>query len=111
MSTDIKMICVTGPDGAGKTTQLTRLAEHYAYDSANKVVAVTIWDMLFDPDFKSCIPFKNPREVDAYLGALDAMPRSLFLFHCMLQALDSAIRKEPDVMLVNAYWYKYYATE
>ena len=111
MSNDIKLICITGPDGSGKTTQITKLAEYFAYNNAHKVVAVTIWDLLLEPKLKTVIPFNSPREVDAYLGILDNLPRSLFLYHCFKQALESAYKKNPQVILLNAYWYKYFATE
>lgn len=111
MSKTPRLICIAGPDGSGKTTQLTKLAEHFAFDNKNKVAAVTIWDMLLDPKFKELIAFKSPRQVDKYLGTLDPIARSLFLYHCMKQALALALQKDVDVILLNAYWYKYYATE
>jgi len=111
MSKMPRLICIAGPDGSGKTTQLTKLAEHFAFDNRHKVAAVTIWDMLLDPEFRPLVGFSSPKQVDQYLGALSSEARSLFLFHCLKQALSMAIDKNTDVCLINAYWYKYYATE
>ncbi len=106
-----KLICVSGPDGSGKTTQITKLAERLVRRGKLKVVAVTIWDLLLDPASKHKVAFRSPAEVDAYLEILHPTARALFLYHCFFQALVQARKREPDLCLVNAYWYKYYATE
>lgn len=106
-----KLICVTGPDGSGKTTQIAKLAERLERRGKRKVAGVTIWDLLLDPSVKTKVPFRSPAEVDAYLEVLHPTSRAMFLFHCFYQALELAKRRGPDVCLLNAYWYKYYATE
>jgi thymidylate kinase len=106
-----RIICVTGPDGAGKTTQLRRIAEGLEKRGGRKVAPVTIWDLLLDPATRGKIMFKSPGEVDGYLQILSPISRTLFLYHCFYQALELAKARRPDVLLVNAYWYKYYATE
>jgi len=106
-----KLICVTGPDGSGKTTQIAKLAERLTRKGKRKVVAVTIWDLLLDPASKHRTPFRSPAEVDSYLEILHPISRGYFLYHCFYQALAQAQRREPEICLVNAYWYKYYATE
>lgn len=111
MAESPKLICVTGPDGSGKTTQITKLAERLARRGKLKVVAVTIWDLLLDPASKHKAGFRSPAEVDSYLEILHPIARGMFLYHCFYQALVQARRREPDVCLLNAYWYKYYATE
>ncbi|HTF80688.1 MAG TPA: hypothetical protein VL947_03150, partial [Cytophagales bacterium] len=37
--------------------------------------------------------------------------RSLFLMHCLLEALERAKSKKPRYIIADGYWYKYYATE
>jgi len=106
-----KYICVTGPDGSGKTTQIARLADRLERRAKKKVVAATIWDLLIDPQSKGKIGFDSPAEVDAYLSILHPTSRALFLYHCFHQALELAKRRPHDVCLINAYWYKYWATE
>ena len=39
------------------------------------------------------------------------MARGLFLYHCFYQALELAKNRKPDILILNSYWYKYYATE
>jgi len=106
-----KLICVTGPDGSGKTTQITKLAEHLEKSGQHKVAAVTIWDLLLDPSCKGKIVFDDPGQVDKYLSILHPTSRALFLYHCFHEALELAKKRGADVILLNAYWYKYYATE
>lgn len=107
----MRFVCITGPDGAGKTTQIVKLAERLERQGKLAVRCVTIWDLLLDPATKHHVPFRSPAEVDRYLEILGPTSRALFLFHCLYQAMDLARKKSPDVCLVNAYWYKYYATE
>lgn len=111
MASRPRLVCVTGADGSGKTTQIVRLAERLARRERMKVAAVTVWDLLLDPAAQGSVPFKGPREVDRYLGILHPTARALFIYHCFYQALELAKRRDPEVLLVNAYWYKYYATE
>jgi thymidylate kinase len=106
-----KLICVTGPDGSGKTTQISKLAESLERRGKRKVAPVTIWDLLLDPATRGKVMFRSPQEVDEYLEVLHPTARTLFLFHCFYQALELAKKRHPDVCLLNAYWYKYYATE
>lgn len=109
--TDPLWYCVTGADGAGKTTQIQHLAERLERGAGKKVAVVTVWDLLLDPKTQDLVAFEEPQEVDRYLGVLGSTSRALFMFHCLYQAVDMARRKEPDVILLNSYWYKYYATE
>ena len=105
------LICVTGPDGAGKTTQIARIAEAISKRGRKKIVAMTIWDMLLDPSTRGRVAFKSPLELDSFLEILSPMARMLFLCHCLYEALDLAVARKPDVILANGYWYKYWATE
>jgi thymidylate kinase len=105
------LICVTGPDGAGKTTQIARIADALSKRGKKKIVAMTIWDMLLDPSTRGRVAFKSPLEVEPFLEVLSPMSRMLFLCHCLYEALDLARARKPDVILANGYWYKYWATE
>jgi len=107
----LKLICVTGPDGSGKTTQIGKLAERLERRGKKKIAAVTIWDMLLDPATRGKLPFRSPTEVDGVLQVLHTMPRTLFLYHCFAEALEMAKERHADICLINSYWYKYYATE
>lgn len=109
--TEAKLVCVTGPDGAGKTTQIARIAEWLARDGTRRIAAVTIWDLLLDPSCRAKLLFEEPAQVDRYLSLLHPTSRALFLYHCFHEALVLARKRDADILLVNAYWYKYYATE
>ena len=111
MASGPTLICVTGPDGAGKTTQIARIAEALSKRGKKKIVAMTIWDMLLDPSTRGRVGFKSPLELDSFLEVLGPMARMLFLCHCLYEALDLARARQPDVILANGYWYKYWATE
>lgn len=101
-----QLICITGPDGSGKSTLIQSLQHELP-----GCVVVTIWDMLKEPAMQSVVPFKTPQEVDAYLSHLHAESRSLFLVHCLAEAMEIAKAKKPAYLLTDSYWYKYYATE
>lgn len=109
--TNRRMVCVTGPDGAGKTTQITRLAARLARRDERKIAVVTIWDLLLNPKTAPRIGFRSPQEVDRYLEMLGPTSRALYLYHCFTEAIRYAMMDEPDLLLINSYWYKYYATE
>lgn len=108
---DPQLICVTGADGAGKTTQIVHLAERLERGQGKKVAVVTVWDLLLDPGTQDLLAFDEPAQVDRYLSILGPTSRALFMFHCLFEALQLAQRKGADVLLLNSYWYKYYATE
>ena len=107
----MKLICVTGPDGSGKTTQISRIAEILERGGKHQVAAVTIWDLLLDPTCKGKLLFDDPATVDRYLSILHPTSRALFLYHCFHEAMELGKKRGANVLLINAYWYKYYATE
>lgn len=111
MSKPCKLVCVTGPDGAGKTTQIMKISERLERKGGKKIAAVTIWDLMLDPTTGDKVLSRDPAQIDRYLGILTPTARTHFLFHCFHQALELARAKQPDLLLVNSYWYKYYATE
>jgi dTMP kinase len=109
-STPAMVICVVGGDGSGKTTQIARLTTFFS-EQERTVVPVTIWDAFVDPAVVSKLPFKRPSDVYAYLKLLGPVSRTHFFFHALHLALERAWDHTPDVLLLNAYWYKYFATE
>ena len=111
MSNTPKLVCVTGPDGAGKTTQISRLAEALESQGKFSIAVATIWDLLLDPETAPKVGFRSPIEVDRFLQILSPLSRALYLYNCFNEALVRARARQPDVLLINSYWYKYYATE
>ena len=106
-----KIVCITGGDGCGKSTQIEKLCPRIEAEANVKVAAVTIWDPLRDPSMREATLFRDPREIDRYLSHLEPKGRTLFLYHSLCHAIALAERREPDVLLMNGYWYKYFATE
>lgn len=105
-----RTICITGGDGSGKSTQVAALAAALTEKGLSFAV-VTIWDAFDDPAMSSKLPFGKPADVFEYLKLLSPRSRSHFLFHALHASLDLAATRSPDVLLINAYWYKYFATE
>ncbi|MEV0296906.1 aminotransferase class III-fold pyridoxal phosphate-dependent enzyme [Nocardia sp. NPDC050710] len=105
-----RLICIAGGDGSGKTTQVARIAAEFEAQG-HSVAAVTIWDAFLDPKVSSKLPWSSPSEIYGYLKLLTPLSRAHFLFHAMQLSFDLAAARGVDIMLANAYWYKYYATE
>ncbi|WP_028479705.1 aminotransferase class III-fold pyridoxal phosphate-dependent enzyme [Nocardia sp. CNY236] len=105
-----RLICLAGGDGSGKTTQVARIAAEFEAQG-HSVAAVTIWDAFLDPKVSSKIPWDSPADIYGYLQLLTPLSRAHFLFHAMQLSLDLAASRGADIILANAYWYKYYATE
>jgi|SRR5271166_257777 len=106
----VTVICVAGGDGAGKTTQIARLTAFFG-ERHRKVAPVSIWDAFTDPAVASKLPFARPSDIYGYLKLLGPVSRTHFLFHALHLALERAWVRQPNVLLLNAYWYKYFATE
>ncbi|MEV0030204.1 aminotransferase class III-fold pyridoxal phosphate-dependent enzyme [Nocardia sp. NPDC050793] len=105
-----RLICIAGGDGSGKTTQVARIAAEFEAQG-HSVAAVTIWDAFLDPKVSSKLPWQSPSEIYGYLKLLTPLSRAHFLFHAMQLSFDLAAARGVDIVLANAYWYKYYATE
>lgn len=104
------LICVSGGDASGKSTQVDALADALTSDFRS-VATVSIWDAFTDPEVARRLPFREREEVFEYLRILSPRSRTHFLFHALHVALDLALERSPDVVLLNAHWYKYFATE
>jgi thymidylate kinase len=100
------LICITGPDGSGKST----LIRHLQKVLGSSAIA-SIWDLMSDPALRDYVPFKEPQQVQDYLARLQPESRSMFLCHCLYESLNIAKKKKLRYILTDGYWYKYYATE
>lgn len=103
-------LCVTGPDGAGKNTQIDRIAAELAAQGLTPAVA-SIWDLLTEPSLDGGWLFSSRDEAAAYVRLLSPVSRMFFYAHGLQEGWAKARATEPDVLLLNAWWYKYYATE
>ena len=102
----VPIVVITGPDGSGKTTACTGAALKLAAQfGKNSIGCANIWDsMIATGTFKK-------EAVVRYLSSLSGPARTLFLFHAMRHSVDLALAKEPRLLLVDSYFYKYAATE
>lgn len=101
----MRIIAVTGPDGAGKSTACA-LAAELLQSRGVKAAQVSIWDVINTPGL-----FSGREAVVRYLASLEGPTRTLFLFHALAQSIDMARRQGANVALVEGYWYKYAVTE
>jgi len=95
-----KMIAITGADGTGKST----LSEYLCHCKSN-FQEVSIWDAM-DSNL-----FHSKKDIDNYLCSLEPNARLLFLSHALEQALAKGKASEAEVLVLNGYYYKYFASE
>lgn len=101
----IVRIGITGPDGCGKSSVVKAAAELFSAEGI-ETSTVSIWDAL-----ETQAHFQSKAEIMRYLAGLQGWARVYFLMHglAILSQLVEAARG--DVVLVDAYWYKYYLAE
>ena len=105
-----RIVCITGTDGAGKSTQIAALKT--AFDSRGYSVAhVSVWDAFNAGGLRDRLPFASRESVYRYLKVLTPSSRAHFLFHALQCAIDLAVATDADVVLLDGHWYKYYAME
>ncbi|MEM6348514.1 MAG: hypothetical protein AAF927_31820 [Bacteroidota bacterium] len=99
-----KLICITGGDGVGKSTLVDALLQQIP-----DVYEADIWDLLKSPT--ESLPFQSKRQIDDFLCALTPDSRLLFLGHALIWSIDTAMASDKSIILLNSYYYKYFATE
>ena len=99
-----KFICITGLDGVGKSTLIEAVKKNF-----DSVYLSNIWDLLNSPT--GGLPFQSKCEVDDFLCQLTPDSRLLFLAHAMKYSIDLAFASDKDVVIVDSYYYKYFASE
>lgn len=98
-----KIVCITGPDGSGKSTLINQLL--HQYPNSKKI---GIWDA-FTLD-KNKI-FINKSSIDDYLCGLSSIARTFFLTHALLESMKNIAKSESSIVFFDSYFYKYYSSE
>jgi dTMP kinase len=101
---DKKLICITGIDGTGKSTLIKGIMNHFSH-----FYLASIWDLMASQ--AKGLPFKSKNEIDEFLCSLTPDSRLLFLSHCLKYAMDIAFENSANTILIDSYYYKYFATE
>ncbi|MBN1182876.1 MAG: hypothetical protein JXB49_11350 [Bacteroidales bacterium] len=99
-----KTICITGMDGTGKSTLIKSLAALYP-----SCYIATIWDLMTSQN--KGIPFNSKKDIDDFLCGLTPDSRLLFLAHAMKYSIDKALESYCEVVIIDSYYYKYFAME
>lgn len=95
-----KLIAITGTDGTGKSTLVESLCADF-----DQMHEVSIWDPMRRGLFQS------KRDIDTYLCSLSANARVQFLSHALTEALDMGMQTDKEILLLNGYYFKYFASE
>ncbi len=91
-------------DGTGKSTLIKGILNHYG-----DFYHASIWDLMASS--AKGLPFKSKTDIDNFLCSLTPDSRLLFLSHCLKYALDIAMQSKLNTILIDSYYYKYFATE
>jgi len=94
-----KLIVITGPDGSGKSTLMTRLRQELPV-----LVGASIWDPL------QHLQGAGHNDIQNYLKKLQPRSRTLFLAHALHESLAKAQESQAPI-LFDSYSYKYFVMQ
>jgi dTMP kinase len=103
------LVAIFGNDGAGKSTLVQSVRDEFAGRSISCAV-MDKWDILdrqLHPNLDFIVPELDPLRVA--IARMEPLSRMLFLFWTMattVRAID-----DPEVVLLDGYWYKHAAAE
>lgn len=102
-------ICLTGADGAGKSTIIAEIAKQLDAKKISNSIC-SIWDtMSFFHQYFDAKPTKE--SIQKYLISCDKNSRIYFLLHSMAYSLHQAKAKKSEIILIDGHWYKYLLSE
>lgn len=102
----LALLCVTGLDGAGKSTLIRAVRAELARRAAAGVATVSVWDTVARAGLLRPGGDGAPA-LDAYLTRLDPTSGLLLVLHGLHAALARAQAAGAALQLVDGYWYKY----
>ena len=98
-----KIICITGPDGSGKSTLIDQLMVHFPNSKK-----IGIWDAFASKGNKL---FENKASIDDYLCKLSPIARTFFLTHALQESMKNVEFEQNAFFFLDSYFYKYYCSE
>ncbi len=96
---------ITGPDGCGKTAVVKACLLRFQ-ELGIEASCVSIWDALGTQE-----QFRSKGEILQYLMGLQGWARVHFLQHGLAILSQLIEASTSELLLVDAYWYKYYLAE
>ena len=105
------ILCLTGIDGCGKSTHLSRLARRLERHKKLRADVLTVWSITRNAHYQNH-PFISDRTaIHRYLATLHGGARMLFIAHALMESLDLLTDERVQVVLADGYWYKYLCSE
>lgn len=98
-----KLICITGPDGSGKSTLIDGLLVHFPNSKK-----LGIWDAVAASPIKL---FESKAAIDDYLCGLSPAARTFFLTHALQESMKGIQNGQETIIFLDSYYYKYYCSE
>ncbi len=95
------LVAITGPDGSGKSLLCRRMTELMQSDYSLSVRIASIWDV------KDDLPGLSYGNLQKCFAALNPVASSLAIFYALHHCLELAERASPNIILYDAYCYKY----
>ncbi len=106
-----KVICITGIDGCGKTTQIRRLAKWLEESGFPPPPVLSVWEIAKNPRYQNHPFISDRKAVHQYLSQLHGGARALFVFHALLESLALTEGSAGNITLADGFWHKYAFTE
>ena len=106
------LIAFAGIDGAGKSTQVSRVHQWLAQEGWPSEI-VDRWDILDEKKFPECRFIRSSREeVRVCNSEMEGLGRAMFLFWTISLVLDKVVNRDPSrVYLLDGYWMKHAVAE
>ena len=106
------LIAFAGIDGAGKSTQVSRVHQ-WLEDEGWASEIVDRWDILDERKFPECRFIRSSREeVRVCNSEMEGLGRAMFLFWTISLVLDKVVSRDPSrVYLLDGYWMKHAVAE
>ena len=106
------LVAFAGPDGAGKTTQVKRVAQ-WLDQAGRQTEIIDRWDILKPEKFPECRFINSTRqEMPLIISEMEGLSRAMFMFWSISLTMRKMDLTDPSrIYLVDGYWMKHGAAE